>query len=121
VYIWGEDAVLDGGKYKGGMETGMLDVDVVIAADVTYDAAGIPALVSTFRNVFARNPAVKVLVAATVRNERTFAGFLGTCKGCGLKVEEVDFPVLGRREQEGPFYDDGVEIKICEVKSGGLH
>lgn len=97
----------------------MLDVDVVIAADVTYDAAGIPALVSTFQNVFARNPAVKVLVAATVRNERTFKGFLGTCEGCGLRVEEIEFPVVGGRQQEGPFYDDGVEIKICEVKLGG--
>ncbi|TVY37209.1 Protein-lysine N-methyltransferase [Lachnellula occidentalis] len=120
VYIWGEDPVLDGGGDRAEMEKGMLDVDVVIAADVTYDAAGIPALVSTFQNVFAKNPAVKILVAATVRNERTFAGFLGTCKEYGLGFEEVDFPVVGEREQEGPFYDDGVEIKICELKSGGL-
>ncbi|TVY12745.1 Protein-lysine N-methyltransferase [Lachnellula arida] len=120
VYIWGEgeDPVLDSGKDKGAM--GLLDVDVVIAADVTYDAAGIPALVSTFRNAFARNPAVKILVAATVRNERTFRGFLGTCEGCGLRVEEVEFPVVGAREQEGPFYDDWVEIKICEVKLEGV-
>ncbi|TVY58307.1 Protein-lysine N-methyltransferase EFM3 [Lachnellula cervina] len=121
VYIWGEDEdpVLDGGKGRGETGMRMLDEDVVIAADVTYDAAGIPALVSTFQNVFARNPAVKVLVAATVRNERTFKGFLGTCEGCGLRVEEIEFPVVGGRQQEGPFYDDGVEIKICEVKLGG--
>jgi len=95
------------------------DVDVVIAADVTYDAAGIPALVSTFQNLFARNPGVRVLVAATVRNEMTFAGFLGTCEGCGLRAEEIEFPVLGAREQDGPFYDDAVDIQICEVKLGG--
>jgi hypothetical protein len=38
--------------------------------------------------------------------------------GKGWKVEEVEFEVKGGREQEGPFYPGGVEIKIVLVTKG---
>jgi len=104
----GEEGVWNGGRR----------VDVVLGADVTYDSAAILALVATFADLFEMFPGVRVLIAATVRNKDTFEGFRRTCTGRGFVVEEVEFPVRRVKEQEGPFYPDGVEIKIVMVTKG---
>jgi protein-lysine N-methyltransferase EEF2KMT len=108
VLKWGQK--VDGGR--------RVDVDVVLGADVTYDAAGIPALVATFRELFGLFPGVRVLIAATVRNQDTFETFVRTCRGNGLGVEEIGFPMVRGEEQEGPFYEDRVPIKLCFVRRG---
>lgn len=103
--IWG-DAFNNTGK----------KVDVVIGADVTYDVSGIPPLVKTFGDLFGVYPGAEVVIAATVRNQATFDTFLDTCRRNKFEVEEIDFPIARVEEQDGPFYDDTVPIKICVVK-----
>lgn len=91
-------------------------VDVVLSADVTYDSKGIPALVATFVDLVEMFPAVKILIAATIRNEETFKIFVKVCGMNSFTVEEIDFPVMPPENQEGPFYWDGVPIKLCNIK-----
>jgi protein-lysine N-methyltransferase EEF2KMT len=45
----------------------------------TYDPTLFPALISTFRLLLALNPLLEILIAATVRNEHTFARFVSAC------------------------------------------
>ncbi|CEP63573.1 protein-lysine N-methyltransferase LALA0_S08e05688g [Lachancea lanzarotensis] len=69
---WGEDAVPD--------------VDMVIAADVTYDKTVVPSLVATLACALL-NGARFALIAATVRNESTLAEFEKQCTERSLQME----------------------------------
>ncbi|KAK4066818.1 hypothetical protein Trihar35433_7245 [Trichoderma harzianum] len=90
-------------------------LDVVLGADITYDPSIIPALVSTLLELFGLYPHVEVIIAATQRNLETFQVFLVKCRNEGLKVEDVSFEIPSRDQQEGPFYNDQVAIRICRV------
>ncbi|KAM6483637.1 putative methyltransferase-domain-containing protein [Trichoderma sp. SZMC 28011] len=90
-------------------------LDVVLGADITYDPSIIPALVSTLLELFGLYPHVEVIIAATQRNLETFQVFLVKCRDEGLKVEDVSFEIPSRDQQEGPFYNDQVAIRICRV------
>jgi predicted nicotinamide N-methyase len=106
----------------GGEEPAFLGgrtVDLVVGADVTYDISVIPSLVATIAECFDLWPNVRVLISATVRNEETFEKFLGICRKRGFGVRDVDFPVVKREKQEGPFYKDGTEIRICDITREG--
>jgi hypothetical protein len=91
-------------------------VDVVLGADVTYDSKGIPAFVATLVDLVMMFPAVKIFIAATIRNEETFKTFVKVCGMNSFVVEEIDFPVIPPENQEGPFYWDGVPIKLCNIR-----
>lgn len=88
-------------------------VDVILGADVTYDSAIIPPLLATIGDLTELFPAVQILIAVTIRQERTFDLFMNNCSSNGLKVEEIDFPVKPQLEQEGPFYLD--TIRLCAL------
>ncbi|KAL5092903.1 hypothetical protein Trisim1_000635 [Trichoderma cf. simile WF8] len=90
-------------------------LDVVLGADITYDPSIIPALVGTLLQLFGLYPHVEVIIAATQRNLETFQVFLVKCRDEGLKVEDVSFEIPSRDQQEGPFYNDQVAIRICRV------
>lgn len=90
-------------------------VDVVLGADVTYDASVIPALVGTLDDLFSLHPGVETYISATQRNEETFRAFLRACETQGMMVRDEQFGVPARQEQEGPFYNDQVPIRICRV------
>jgi hypothetical protein len=90
-------------------------IDLVLGADLTYDGTGIPALVATFGELFDLYPQVKVIIAATVRNLTTFHKFLEICRGRRYVVDEVDFGVKAKDDQEGPFYSDEVPIQLCMI------
>lgn len=91
-------------------------VDIVLGADVTYDSKGIQALVTTFTDLVEIFPEVKIIIAATIRNEETFKTFVKVCGMNSFAVDEADFPVMPPEIQEGPFYWDGVPIKLCHIK-----
>lgn len=91
-------------------------MDIVLGADVTYDSKGIPALVATLVDLAEMFPAVKILIAVIIRNEETFKTFVKVCGMNSFAVEEIDFPVMPPENQEGPFYLDGVPIKLCNIK-----
>jgi len=90
-------------------------VDVIMGADVTYDSKGIPALVATLVDLVEIFSGVKILIAATIRNEETFKTFVKVCGMNNFAVEEIDFPVMRPENQEGPFYWDGVPIRLCNI------
>ncbi|ORY06485.1 P-loop containing nucleoside triphosphate hydrolase protein [Basidiobolus meristosporus CBS 931.73] len=61
--------------------------DLVIGADVTYDAAIIPLLVRVFKYFLVRGS--EVILAATIRNQNTFAQFDASTDEEGIKVEQL--------------------------------
>lgn len=109
---WGE-ALLGGEQAEWNQGR---PVDLVLGADVTYDSKGIPALIATLVDLVEMFPAVKILIAATIRNEETFKNFVKVCSMNHFAVEEIDFPVMPPEIQEGPFYWDGVPIRSCNIK-----
>jgi protein-lysine N-methyltransferase EEF2KMT len=111
--VWGYSLPgADEAQCSGGQ-----DMHVVLGADVTYDKAVIPALVGTLDDLLGRWPSARAIVAATERNRDTYQSFLAACRMAALEPVEVDtFPVPAREEQDGPFYADGVAVRICEVK-----
>ena len=90
-------------------------IDVVLGADITYDHSVIPALVGTILELFNLYPAVEVYISATQRNEKTFQVFLDKCRDNHLVVDDLQYRVPSREEQQGPFYNDQVAIRICKV------
>ncbi|OLN87065.1 Protein-lysine N-methyltransferase EFM3 [Colletotrichum chlorophyti] len=92
-------------------------IDIVIGADITYDQSIIPALIATLEELFALFPAVEVLISATQRNEVTFEAFCSRCRQRDMGLSYVDFPIVAREQQKGPFYSDSVPIRICRVSA----
>jgi predicted nicotinamide N-methyase len=108
---WGQ--ALIGGEHPDW--NGGRNIDLVLGADLTYDGSGIPALVSTFGDLFDFNSKVKIIYAATVRNPKTFEKFLKTCRANKYMVEEIKFGIAKAEVQEGPFYSDQVPIQLCLI------
>lgn len=106
-------------KVKWGHEDGQLSecqpIHVMLGADITYDRSVISALVETMMHHLGLRPGVEAYIAATQRNEHTFAAFLDACHLNSLDVEDLRFPVPSRAQQEGPFYDDQVAIRMWRV------
>lgn len=92
-------------------------LDLVLGADVTYDERVIPSLVAVIEDLFALYPSVRVVIAATERNRKTYDAFLRVCQQRRFGVREVDYALPARSEQHGPFYNDQVPIRICEIIS----
>ncbi|KAL3422574.1 hypothetical protein PVAG01_06730 [Phlyctema vagabunda] len=110
--IWG-DALLgtDDPVVRAGT-----DIDMVLGADVTYDDSAHEPLATTFNELLDRFPHVDILIAATERNAKTMRAFLRTCDEAGLVVHMVEYELVPRDQQMGPFYDDNVPIRLCFVK-----
>ncbi|KAH9867898.1 hypothetical protein IAQ61_007202 [Plenodomus lingam] len=94
---------------------GMEVPDLLLGADVTYDKAVIPRFVTTMSDFFEQNPALQVLVSATIRNEQTFETFLNACKRNRFCVEPLDFPPVPEHLQDGPFYPTTTPIQIWGI------
>jgi len=90
-------------------------IDLVLGADLTYDPRNIPPLVSTFGDLFELYPGLKILIAATVRSEETFAKFPDACKKNGYGFQEIEFEVLKVEEQQGPFFSDMAPVRLCII------
>ncbi|OAA56829.1 hypothetical protein ISF_07345 [Cordyceps fumosorosea ARSEF 2679] len=90
-------------------------VDVVLGADITYDASVVPALAATLLELLALYPRAEVYITATQRNHATFAAFLDACRTHRLAVEDLHYGVAPREQQAGPFYNDTVEIRACKI------
>jgi hypothetical protein len=75
----------------------------------------IAALIGTLIEVFDLYPHVEVYISATQRNEKTFQAFLDQCQANGLSVEIIQFAIPKRQDQQGPFFNDNVDIHICKV------
>ncbi|KAF4636411.1 hypothetical protein G7Y89_g1675 [Cudoniella acicularis] len=91
-------------------------IDVVLGADLTYYESGIPALLATFGDLFDLFPDVVIIIAATVRNEKTFGTFVDACGRAGFAIKISEFGMRPKGAQMGPFYSDDVEIDLCFVQ-----
>ncbi|KAK6008776.1 hypothetical protein QM012_000679 [Aureobasidium pullulans] len=89
--------------------------DLVLGADVTYDKAVIPALVSTMRDMFEAWPHVQIIISATIRNADTFAAFEYACAHNEFKVHEVEYPLIPMEQQTSLFHSTAVPIKIFSI------
>ncbi|THZ16938.1 hypothetical protein D6C91_06128 [Aureobasidium pullulans] len=89
--------------------------DLVLGADVTYDKAVIPALVSTMRDMFEVWPHVQIIISATIRNSDTFAAFEYACAHNEFNVHEVDYPLIPMEQQTSLFHSTAVPIKIFSI------
>lgn len=108
---WGQ--VLMGGEqpeWNAGRK-----VDLVLGADVTYDATANIALVATFGDLFDLFPAIQIIIAATIRNEKTFEAFLTACQTNKYTVEAIDWEIPKAELQGGPFYSDAVPIRLSRI------
>lgn len=108
---WGQ--VLMGGEqpeWNGGRK-----VDVVLGADITYDATTTIALVATFADLFDIFPEMEIIIAATIRNERTFQMFLETCRRNKYVAKEINYEIPKAELQEGPFYSNAVPIRLSRI------
>jgi hypothetical protein len=64
------------------------NTDLVVAADVTYDASVIPQLVACLAQ-FAAAGSCSIIVAATIRSQETFLVFQEGCTACGLTLTKL--------------------------------
>ncbi|KZM26878.1 hypothetical protein ST47_g1966 [Ascochyta rabiei] len=94
---------------------GMEVPNVLLGADVTYDKTVIPRLVSTVYEFLELNPALQVLISATIRNEATFETFLNACRRNGFRFEQLGFPPIPEPSQAGPFYPTSTPIQIWRI------
>lgn len=64
---------------------------LILAADVTYDAAAAPALIATFARLISYYgpQRTRVLLAATIRSEETFGAFVGECCAQHLEMKLI--------------------------------
>lgn len=109
--IWGHP--LMGGKeraWNGGEK-----IDVVLGADLTYEESGISALLVTLGDLMDMFPDVKIIIAPTLRNQETFEIFLKTCKTYKYLAEEIEFPMVATKLQQGPFYEDNIPIALYSI------
>ncbi|KAF2497503.1 hypothetical protein BU16DRAFT_605982 [Lophium mytilinum] len=93
---------------------GLGKLDVVLAADVTYDKRLHLPLVSTLSELFDIRPSLQVLIAAAVRNEQTFEAFVNACKRNNLGLADNDFEMVPIELQDGPFYS-AAPIRILTI------
>ncbi|KAH0564890.1 hypothetical protein GP486_001729 [Trichoglossum hirsutum] len=89
--------------------------DVVIGADVTYDPAVVPYLVSTLKDLFDKFPTVDVLISATIRNAETFGVFTLACRASKFITKDITFQPAPPAEQQGLFYSTAMPIHILRI------
>jgi predicted nicotinamide N-methyase len=110
---WGTALVgTEDSQWNGGRP-----VDLVLGADITYDVRIIPALVGTLTELSSLYPGVEIIICATQRNLNTPEVFVRQCASVGYQVKDVDFNPTPHDEQQGPFYNTSVPIRIIRCTS----
>ena len=90
-----------------------------------------PALIASMRDIFKLHPSIKILIAATVRNQETIECFLQACSeslhtGVPLYIEamldenafdleDLQIPVPEYLEQTGFFLVNEPNVRIFEI------
>ncbi|KAH8149610.1 uncharacterized protein LAJ45_06241 [Morchella importuna] len=98
--LWGDEIEMDE------------DFDLVVGADVTYDATVISYLIKELEQLFAKNSHIRVVISATIRNEDTFATFEKACRNSGFVLEQkLWIPPTPQIF----FYDQIAQIRIIHI------
>ncbi|PHH65562.1 hypothetical protein CDD81_1997 [Ophiocordyceps australis] len=109
--IWGHPLIGADAQWIKGQP-----VDVILGADVTYDRSAIPALVASLAEILGMYVHAQAYVAITRRSEDNFSAFLETCLQHKLGLENLQYEILPRARQEGPFYCDQVEVRVYRIQ-----
>ncbi|KAI5858817.1 putative methyltransferase-domain-containing protein [Tricharina praecox] len=96
----------------GGKRDVPEDVQLVVGADVTYDAEAILWLVAELSFLLQENRECKVIIAATIRNEDTFQVFRDSCAEAKLALVESVYTLP---EPRVFWYVPRAEIRLVEV------
>ncbi|KAJ5573134.1 hypothetical protein N7450_010118 [Penicillium hetheringtonii] len=91
------------------------EFDVAIGADLIYDADIIPLLISTVRDLFDNYHVREFILAATLRNEKTFRTFLDACESNHFSVETLPFQSPKSQEQTGFFHSTDIPIHTYQI------
>ncbi len=89
--------------------------DLILGADVTYDAAALPVLCETLTDLLTAYPKTQILIASTVRNEETFQKFLNLCEEHDFMREELKWTPKALDEQTGPFYRVDMPVRLSRI------
>ncbi|KAK7202892.1 hypothetical protein BZA70DRAFT_86346 [Myxozyma melibiosi] len=116
VYKWGNSSGIETGSVleKESREEEYVynePVDLILGADITFDAEGCNLLVSSFDQLERQNPSVQILISATIRNEETIAAF-----ETYLAEKNFAFTVIPANPHPKWFFYDAVpEIRIYSL------
>jgi predicted nicotinamide N-methyase len=93
------------------------EVDVIIAADVTYDSSAIPSLVQCIHDGLVNHGAKEAVIAATIRNEDTIKTFEErVTEEHGLKYEVIKKDAKPHELNQTIWYRKSVpEIRVYRV------
>ncbi|KAJ5376307.1 hypothetical protein N7509_013193 [Penicillium cosmopolitanum] len=89
--------------------------DIALGADLIYDADIIPLLISTVRDLFENYHIKQFIIAATLRNEKTFKTFLDACETNSFTVETLPFQSMAEEEQTGFFHSTSIPIHTYRI------
>lgn len=89
--------------------------DIILGADVTYDAAALPDLCETLEDLLVAYPETQILIASTVRNQDTFKKFLQLCEKHNFEQESLEWKPKVPEEQTGPFYRVDMPVRMSRI------
>ncbi|CAI7655103.1 unnamed protein product [Penicillium pancosmium] len=89
--------------------------DIALGADLIYDADIVPLLISTVRDLFENYHIEQFIIAATLRNEKTFKTFLDACETNSFTVETLPFQSTPEDEQTGFFHSTNIPIHTYRI------
>lgn len=92
--------------------------DVFLGADITYSPEVVPILAELLKLLLEIYPHAQAIVSATVRNERTWQIFCGSCQRKGLKMEQITFECPGMGGQKGFFHEQAFPMVLVRISKG---
>ncbi|KAJ5109740.1 hypothetical protein N7532_002385 [Penicillium argentinense] len=116
IWDWGTPLDLDKTELSDDSSgEGEMEFDIALGADLIYDADIIPLLLSTVRDLFENYAVKEFVIAATLRNERTFQTFLDGCETNSFNVETLTFESTPSEEQTGFFHSTSIPIHTYRI------
>ncbi|KAL9116006.1 MAG: hypothetical protein Q9227_000374 [Pyrenula ochraceoflavens] len=105
------------GEVKGHLKSIPADFQpqLIIGADVTYEADALCLLVSTLETCCRQHPQPTVVISATVRNPATITTFKSLCSKRNLAVEEIPYNCPSPSDQPGLFHHHDPPIELLAI------
>lgn len=113
---WGEKRLTASWRFDQTFLEG-IKPDIILGADVTYDAAALPDLCTTLNALLLEYPDSQVVIASTVRNEYTYQKFLDLCEHYKFNVEKFEWSPKAPEDQKAPFYRTDMPVRIVRLRA----
>ncbi|PLN80524.1 putative methyltransferase-domain-containing protein [Aspergillus taichungensis] len=111
IWEWGTELR----RLGGGEDEEKPVFDLVVGADLIYDTDLIPLLINTLDDLFTNYKVQEFIIAATLRNEKTFNAFLVACQSAHFKTERLPFDSPAESDQSGFFHSTRIPISTYRV------